>query len=463
MAVQRVSFFAYISDEEWAASGIFSSLASTVPAPVRVDRGIVCDSGAACVMCGDLSACTDVDYSRTVAFTTVTAGAHRTDATVTFHLACHLPFSDHPEQDQWLLPHYVVPPDDTVGGYRQALSMPDGAQWEEAIAGGEVQPLIDQGKMEPVEELPAGEIATNTVFVLNKPWKPRDGLPPKLANKFMKSFTYQGMHFTQSTYDPCLYYIVTSVFVAFVAVYVDDFGLTCDDAFQQAFWAAFQSAFKSKNLGLMTAILQLVVDYDRWGIALSQTRQIKELMSKFKLPAKTFHNPMDVNLIIQKPEHPDFTLVTPYLSVRFMRLNQSHNSPRQTGPRRKESTTKHEGTQEGLSSFPACPSAADSEAPAACARWFTYCHALRVTRDAQGRHTVQCWDCGGPHFRRDCPGGVQSAHMAGFHPEGTPFANILAELDEAFLDPEEEVYYESCLYSYSLELGEAPPDIIPAA
>ncbi|KAK3265451.1 hypothetical protein CYMTET_25865 [Cymbomonas tetramitiformis] len=331
------------------------------------------------------------------------------------HSACHLPFSDHPEQDQWLLPHYVVPPEDTVGtlpasgtlsfchisadlaerlyhtaapdlplpgGYRQALSMPDGAQWEEAITGGEVQPLIDQGKIEPVEVLPDGEIATSTIFVLNKPWKPRDGLPPvqihkarmavaatwhwgytqaetactvadlptfcllfimsiifadmgvimvyhfdvsqafvharleKLANKFMKSFTYQGMHFTQSTYDPCLYYIVTSVFVAFVAVYVDDFGLTCDDAFHQAFWAAFQAAFKSKNLGRMTAVLQLAVDYDRWGIALSQTRQIKELMSKFKLPAKTFHNPMDVNLVmVQKPEHPDLTLVTPYLSL----------------------------------------------------------------------------------------------------------------------------------------------------
>ncbi|KAK3284426.1 hypothetical protein CYMTET_7927 [Cymbomonas tetramitiformis] len=250
------------------------------------------------------------------------------------HSACHLPFSDHPEQDQWLLPHYVVPPEDTVGtlpasgtlsfchistdlaerlyhtaapdlplpgGYRQALSMPDGAQWEEAITGGEVQPLIDQGKIEPVEELPDGEIATSTIFVLNKTGKPRDGLPPvqihkarmavaatwhwghtqaetactvadlptfrllfilsiifaagaswqKLANKFMKSFTYQGMHFTQSTYGPCLYYIVTSVFVAFVAVYVDDFGLTCDDAFHQAFWAAFQAAFKSKNLGRM--------------------------------------------------------------------------------------------------------------------------------------------------------------------------------------------------------------------
>ncbi|KAK3250039.1 hypothetical protein CYMTET_40540, partial [Cymbomonas tetramitiformis] len=310
------------------------------------------------------------------------------------HSACHLPFSDHPEQDQWLLPHYVVPPEDTVGtlpasgtlsfshisadlaerlyhtaapdlplpgGYRQALSMPDGAQWEEAITGGEVQPLIDQGKIEPVEVLPDGEIATSTIFVLNKPWKPRDGLPPVQIHKarmavaatwhwgytqaetactvadlptfrllFILSIIFaeagqqihevlhlsgNALHPVHNSYDPCLYYIVTSVFVAFVAVYVDDFGLTCDDAFHQAFWAAFQAAFKSKNLGRMTAVLQLAVDYDRWGIALSQTRQIKELMSKFKLPAKTYHNPMDVNLVIQKPEHPDLTLVTPYLSL----------------------------------------------------------------------------------------------------------------------------------------------------
>ncbi|KAK3260952.1 hypothetical protein CYMTET_30119 [Cymbomonas tetramitiformis] len=51
--------------------------------------------------------------------------------------------------------------------------------------------------------------------------------------------------------------------------------------------------------------------------------------------------------------------------------------------------------------------------------------------------------------------------MTGFHPEGTPISDIVAELDAAFLDPEEDVY-ESCLYSYVLEVGEAPPNI-PAA
>ncbi|KAK3266208.1 hypothetical protein CYMTET_25152 [Cymbomonas tetramitiformis] len=56
---------------------------------------------------------------------------------------------------------------------------------------------------------------------------------------------------------------------------------------------------------------------------------------------------------------------------------------------------------------------------------------------------------------------ARSANMAGFHPEGTPVADMLAELDAAFLDPVEDVY-ETCLYSYSLEIGEAPPDI-PAA
>ncbi|KAK3238111.1 hypothetical protein CYMTET_51860 [Cymbomonas tetramitiformis] len=137
-----------------------------------------------------------------------------------------------------------------------------------------------------------------------------------------------------------------------------------------------------------------------------------------------------------------------------------YSSPRQTGPRREESTTEHEGAQEGLSPFPSCPSTADSGAAAACIRWFTDCLA-GDTGCTAGRHTVQCWDCGGPHFRRDCPGGVQSAHVAGFHPEATPIADILSELDAAFLDPEEEVY-ESCLYSYSLELGEAPLDL-PAA
>ena len=104
----------YMPDGEWAASG-FSSLASAVPAPVRVDRGIVCDSGATCVMCGDLSACTDVDYSRTVAFTMVTAGAHRTDATVTFHLygVCI--------QDG-AIDHFVLPNSHYKAGCRTLLS-----------------------------------------------------------------------------------------------------------------------------------------------------------------------------------------------------------------------------------------------------------------------------------------------------------------------------------------------------
>ncbi|KAK3266707.1 hypothetical protein CYMTET_24696 [Cymbomonas tetramitiformis] len=67
----------------WLVPG---ALAATAPGPVRADGGIVVDSGAACGMRGDLGSCTDVDYTRTVAFTTATSGSHRTDATVTFHL-----------------------------------------------------------------------------------------------------------------------------------------------------------------------------------------------------------------------------------------------------------------------------------------------------------------------------------------------------------------------------------------
>ncbi|KAK3236833.1 hypothetical protein CYMTET_53051 [Cymbomonas tetramitiformis] len=81
------------------------------------------------------------------------------------HSACHLPFSDTPAEDEWLLP-YVVPEASDIstptsagsisfshismalaetlydraaadlpcpGGYRQAMSLPDGPEWEAAI------------------------------------------------------------------------------------------------------------------------------------------------------------------------------------------------------------------------------------------------------------------------------------------------------------------------------------------
>ena len=137
----------------------------------------------------------------------------------------------------------------------------------------------------------------------------------KLAHKFLMGFRYQGCSFIQSTYDPYLYFIFTSTVVAFCVVYVDDFGLACDPEFQKAFWEAFSSTFLSKNLGRMTAVLQLTVAYDSRGIYLSQTRQITELMQKFKLKPKPQMSPMDEKLIIKKPDEPDLSLVTPYLSL----------------------------------------------------------------------------------------------------------------------------------------------------
>ncbi|KAK3264990.1 hypothetical protein CYMTET_26299, partial [Cymbomonas tetramitiformis] len=196
--------------------------------------------------------------------------------------------------------------------FGQAISQPDGELLEQAITQGAITPLIDSGKIVPVDSVPDGEFATNTSFVLTMPWKPRDDGPPvqvrkcrmavdgswhygfdqcevtcpvadlptfrflfilsvifafwdvlayhydvnqafmhaplevpihirfpfgykylhrygyakllyalyglrtagaswqTMTNKFMLSFTYKGRHFTESTYDPCFYFIVTT-------------------------------------------------------------------------------------------------------------------------------------------------------------------------------------------------------------------------------------------------------------
>ncbi|KAK3241713.1 hypothetical protein CYMTET_48548 [Cymbomonas tetramitiformis] len=132
------------------------------------------------------------------------------------HSACYLPFSDTPAEDEWLLP-YVMPEagsasthasGDSIsfshismalaetlydrtgadlpcpGGYRRVMSLPDdGPEWEAAITLREIQSLVDDGKMVPVDSYPEGEVEINTTLVLTKPWKPQDNGPPVQVKK----------------------------------------------------------------------------------------------------------------------------------------------------------------------------------------------------------------------------------------------------------------------------------------
>ncbi|KAK3263351.1 hypothetical protein CYMTET_27835 [Cymbomonas tetramitiformis] len=151
-----------------------------------------------------------------------------------------------------------------AGGISAAPTVTAGRrEWEAAITLCEIQPLVDDGKMVPLDSYPDGEHETAcTVADL-----------PTFRLLFLLSVVFASMGVTVYRYD------VSQAFI---------------HALLEVFWQAFSSAFKAKNVGRMSSVLQLTVDYDTRGVYLSQSRQIiKELITKFKLPQKTYNSPMD--------------------------------------------------------------------------------------------------------------------------------------------------------------------------
>jgi hypothetical protein len=133
-----------------------------------------------------------------------------------------------------------------------------------------------------------------------------------LQDDFIRKFDSR---FLRSKVEPCLYYIVTATLTCFILVHVDDYVIACSDpAFYEAFYQAFSARFQITDLGVLSHILQLRVDWGVNSVSLSQTRAIDDLVVQYGLlDAKPRHTPIDPKLQLAKAATCDLTL--PYLSL----------------------------------------------------------------------------------------------------------------------------------------------------
>ena len=119
----------------------------------------------------------------------------------------------------------------------------------------------------------------------------------QMQNKFILSFDTR---FKRSSIDPCLYTINENDFVALVSVHVDDYVAGCtDDAWYQRYLKAFSTTFEITNLGVLSNLLQMKVEWQPFhkGVSISQPRYIKDTAERYGiLGCKPMQTPMEKNL-----------------------------------------------------------------------------------------------------------------------------------------------------------------------
>ena len=92
--------------------------------------------------------------------------------------------------------------------------------------------------------------------------------------------------FKRSSIDPCLYTINDGNFVALVSVHVDDYVAGCtDDAWYQWHIKAFSATFGITNLGVLSSLLQMKVEWQplHKGVSISQPRYIKDTAERYDI------------------------------------------------------------------------------------------------------------------------------------------------------------------------------------
>ena len=105
----------------------------------------------------------------------------------------------------------------------------------------------------------------------------------QMQNKFILSFDTR---FKRSSIDPCLYTINENDFVALVSVHVDDYVAGCtDDAWYQRYLKAFSTTFEITNLGVLSNLLQMKVEWQPFhkGVSISQPRYIKDTAERYDI------------------------------------------------------------------------------------------------------------------------------------------------------------------------------------
>ena len=109
--------------------------------------------------------------------------------------------------------------------------------------------------------------------------------------------------FKKSDVDPCVYIIVTDDLIVIIDTHVDDYIVaTNSDVWYSAFFKAFGERFEVKDLGVVSHLLQMAIEWapDGKSLTISQSRNINALAEKHGLVGcKTIQTPMEKGLSLE--------------------------------------------------------------------------------------------------------------------------------------------------------------------
>ena len=116
------------------------------------------------------------------------------------------------------------------------------------------------------------------------------------------------LDFRRINADYCIYILQEGDFVVFLAVYIDDMGLLCNNLdFMQKIKDHISKIFKIKDLGAISQLLGLAIDYDYEAgiLQLSQSHYIQQLLEHYGFnDGRTHPTPLSSGAKISKSDCP---------------------------------------------------------------------------------------------------------------------------------------------------------------
>lgn len=107
--------------------------------------------------------------------------------------------------------------------------------------------------------------------------------------------------------DYCIYILRKGKKVCFLAVYVDDMGILCNDlTFMEKQKKLIGQRFKIKDLGPVRQLLALAIDYNYEArlLRLSQTRYIEESLVRYGYSGRSYPTPLASGVKLSKDDCP---------------------------------------------------------------------------------------------------------------------------------------------------------------
>ena len=124
----------------------------------------------------------------------------------------------------------------------------------------------------------------------------------KTWNDTIHMYLCDELKFTQSGGDPCLYVRIENDIICVIALYVDDFLITCEDeSIMNRLKRDLSSRFRMKDLGKLNSFLGVKITTREDGYLLHQESFIESLLHKFNLSeANSVSSPAEPGTILEQ-------------------------------------------------------------------------------------------------------------------------------------------------------------------